>query len=144
MTNQVLTFDIETDGFLDVLTRIHCLTVKVHNDFDEGSYYRYRFNADMNNIEKGLKWLQDAPSICGHNVIKFDIPAIQKLYPWFKPKGKVLDTLVMSRLIWTNLKDLDGVAMRKGKIPTFIFGKHSLEAWGYRIGNYKGDYKGHQ
>jgi DNA polymerase-1 len=30
----------------------------------------------------------------------------------------------------------------RGKYPKALFGQQGLEAWGYRLGDYKGDYKG--
>jgi DNA polymerase I-like protein with 3'-5' exonuclease and polymerase domains len=95
------------------------------------------------NIADGLKLLQQADLIAGHNVIKFDIPVIEKLYPWFTlDRSKVLDTLVCTRLIWSNIKDHDAGLMKNGKLPSKLFGSHSLAAWGHRLGNYKGDFSG--
>jgi hypothetical protein len=91
-------------------------------------------------VEKGVRLLQDAYMIAGHNIISFDIPALQKIYPWFKPKGIVRDTLVMSRLIYTNLKDVDAGLLKKKVVMGKLFGSHSLEAWGKRLGNHKGEY----
>jgi DNA polymerase I-like protein with 3'-5' exonuclease and polymerase domains len=85
----------------------------------------------------------EADCIAGHNVIKFDIPVLQKLYPWFTiDPSKVFDTLVATRLIWANVKDTDNVLLKREQLPGKLFGSHSLEAWGYRLGNYKGDFKG--
>ena len=53
-------------------------------------------------------------SICGHNIIKFDLPAIQKLYPDFHYRKKqVFDTLVASRLIYSDLNEVDMGRMKK-------------------------------
>ena len=56
--------------------------------------------------------------------------------------AKVFDTLVATRLIWANVKDTDNKLLKAGTLPGKLFGSHSLEAWGYRLGNYKGDFKG--
>lgn len=85
--------------------------------------------------------LEEADLIVGHNVINFDIPALTKVYPWFKPKGLVRDTLVLTRLMWPHIKERDFELMKKG-FPKKLIGRHSLESWGYRLGNYKGDFKG--
>ncbi len=90
-------------------------------------------------LEEGIALLQEADAIAGHNIVRFDIPVIQKFFPWFKPKGKVRDTIIMARLIWPNLKVLD----KKAKIADFpgnLVGRHSLEAWGRRLGSFKGDF----
>ncbi|WP_287248892.1 DNA polymerase [Mesorhizobium sp.] len=81
-----------------------------------------------------------ADELIGHNIIKFDLPAIQKVYPWFKPKGVVIDTLVLARLIWPELKESDPKLIKRGTLPAGLRGKYSLEAFGYRLGNWKGDY----
>jgi len=83
----------------------------------------------------------DADVIIGHNIIDFDIPALTKVYPELVLKAEVIDTLVDSRLIWTNLKDKDFDFARK--TPAFtgnLIGSHSLEAWGLRLGFPKDDY----
>jgi DNA polymerase I-like protein with 3'-5' exonuclease and polymerase domains len=94
-------------------------------------------------IEGGLEILRHSSIIAGHNVIKYDIPVIQKLYPWFTvDPTKVFDTLVATRLVWANIKDQDNKLLKEGKLPGKLWGSHSLAAWGYRLGNYKGDYSG--
>lgn len=94
-------------------------------------------------IVDGLRLLRDAEVIIFHNGIKFDIPVIKKLYPFFKPKGVIRDTLVISRLIYTNLVERDQQFIRKHpEFPLKLIGRHSLESWGWRLGNYKGDFKG--
>lgn len=130
-----LVFDLESDGLLPTLTKIHVLSITDTQAPNKPMVFR---GAD---VIKGVKLLQDSYMIVGHNIISFDIPALQKIYPWFKPKGIVRDTLVMSRLIYTNLKDVDAGLLKKNKIIMGkLFGSHSLEAWGKRLGNHKGDY----
>lgn len=99
-------------------------------------------------ISTALERLSCDDCIIGHNILCFDIPALQKVYPGFKPKGRVLDTLVLSRLIWPNLAELDYDKLRHAKVPSdpyFHFppklvGSHSLRAWGFRLGVLKGDF----
>lgn len=141
-----LIFDLETDGLLDEVTKIHCLVIK---DTDTGEVTTCCVPYDGSNedpvcdIEWGLLMLQRADLISGHNIIKYDLPVIQKLYPWFTiDPSKVFDTLVATRLIWANIKDNDNILLKENRLPGKLFGSHSLEAWGYRLGNYKGDYKG--
>lgn len=133
-------FDLETDGLLDDVTKIHCLVIK---DTDTGSVTVYDDSLSGKRIEIGLRWLEKADRIIGHNVIKYDIPVIEKLYPWFKvDRANVFDTIVATRLIWSNIKDHDARLMQEERLPTRLYGSHSLEAWGHRLGNYKGDYTG--
>lgn len=140
-------FDLETNGLLPHQTRpgstpmdkVHCLVI---HDLEAGWYRRYRKNKDEDTIADGLKVLAESDLIVGHNIISFDIPALAMMYGFSFPKEAVLDTLVMSRLIFSNIKDLDLVAMRRGQLPGRLFGSQSLEAWGYRTGVMKDEYQG--
>ena len=123
-------FDLETDGLLDDVSTIHCLILK---DIDSGEIISY-----TDNWPEGAKRLEDADLIVGHNIIKYDIPVLQKLGT-FQPKGLVRDTLVCTRLIWADIKQSD---FTRTEFPTKLIGSHSLRAWGHRIGNYKDDYQG--
>lgn len=99
-------------------------------------------------ISTALERLSCDDCIIGHNILCFDIPALQKVYPSFKPKGRVLDTLVLSRLIWPNLAEIDYDGLRHAKTPSDTYfhfppklvGSHSLRAWGFRLGVLKGDF----
>ncbi len=127
-----LIVDLETNGFLEKLDTIHCIVCK---DIDTGEVYSY--NPD--NIEDGLKLLYKATVIVGHNIQGFDIPALEKVYN-FKLNAEIYDTLLVSRLIYTNLLDND---YKHKELPPKLYGRHSLEAWGYRLGLRKGDYQEH-
>lgn len=128
-----LVFDIETNGLLDQTTTIHCL---VAIDADTQEVYQY----GPGQIEEGLRFIQ-GHDLIGHNIIKFDIPAIKKLYPWWSPDPeKVTDTLVCARLIWSNISDRDLRLFKKGQFPGKYIGQHGLAAWGARLGAPKDDY----
>ena len=138
-----LIFDLETNGLLSDLTKIHCLVIydtetqqvlnckNLKNNITDGKYSA---------IETGISMLQDADEISGHNIVKFDIPAIQKLFPKFNPKGKIFDTLLMSKLVYPDIGEIDDKNIRKGRFPKKLRGKYSLKAWGYRLGELKGEY----
>lgn len=84
--------------------------------------------------------MDEADIIVGHNVISFDLPALRKLYNWV-PSALVRDTLTMSRLIHTDIRDYDINRSRKeDDYPTNITGSHGLKAWGYRLNMLKGTY----
>ncbi len=136
-----LIFDLETDGLLDEVSKIHCLVIK---STETGKALTFGPVGCDQPLGPGLELLMSSNDIiAGHNVIKYDLPVIQKLYPWFKvDPSKVFDTLVATRLIWANIKDTDNVLLKQEKLPGKLFGSHSLAAWGYRLGNYKGDYSG--
>jgi len=133
-----LIFDCETNGLIPELDRVHCLVI--HNPDTHDTY-----SFEPHQVEEGVRMLMDADKIIAHNAIGFDVPALQKVYPWFTPaREKVIDTLVLSRLIWSDLKDRDFVQIKakSASIPTRMAGSHSLGAWGHRLGEHKGDYQG--
>ena len=141
-----LVFDLETNGLLDTVTKIHCLVIR---DCTTGTVLRFAAEQAEGldgSILNGLTYLASAGEngyhIGGHNVINYDHPVIEKLYPgMFKfDQSRVFDTLVMARLIWSHIKEIDAGLMKKGKLPGALFGRHSLEAWGVRMGLLKGDF----
>lgn len=123
-------FDIETDGLLSTVTKIHSIVIK---DIDTGKLY----SCYGDTIEQGLTILSNANLLVGHNILKYDLAVINKLYPEYSIEGEVFDTLLVSRLIWTNRKELD---FQMKEVPLNLAGRHSLESWGYRLGLRKGDF----
>ena len=75
-------FDIETDGF--DYTKIHCLAVQAKDKL--GSTCSYK------NMKK---YFSKAKIVVGHNIIRFDIPAVEKMLG-IKVKAKLVDTLALS------------------------------------------------
>lgn len=67
--------------------------------------------------------------------------AIPLVYPWFQPKpgSKLIDPLILSRLLYP---DIFKSGPNSYKLLPFLKGKHSLKAWGIRLGVHKGDYNG--
>ena len=129
-----LVADIETNGLLDNVTVVHCIAAK---DIDTGTVHTFHGST----IEEGVRFLQGADRLIFHNGVSYDIPVLNKLYPWFSVEpSKVLDTLVLGRLTYTNIKDIDMGLLKKQKLPSRLFGSHSLEAYGYRLGLMKGEY----
>lgn len=131
-------FDIETNGLLDQLDRVHSLVLQdvdtgqiISATDDENSYI---------SVHSAAKKLMEADEVIGHNIIKFDIPALQKVYPGFKPKGRITDTLVLARLCWPDIKDNDFRRVKRKQMPGYLIGSYGLEAFGCRMGNWKGDY----
>jgi DNA polymerase I len=136
--------DIETDGLLDDVTIIHSI---VYEDFDTGivtscNDHGYKAPGAQRHltIAEGLEELSAADKIVYHNGIKYDIPVQQKLHPKWHARGIVEDTLVMSRLVWSNIKEGDMGRVKRGTLPGKLMGSHGLEAWGYRLKKWKGDY----
>jgi len=98
-----LVFDIETDSLQP--TKIYCMSV-LNVDTKE------QLNFPQNKIEEGGQLLESSDKLIGHNIIGFDIPAIQRLYGVDLMSKKIIDTLVLSRLF------------------NPIRASHGLKAWG--------------
>ena len=108
-----LIFDIETNGFLEECSVVHSIVIKDIETNQVFSYYGDK-------IGRGLMLLNGANLLVGHNIL-----------------AEILDTLLVSRLIWTNQKELD---FQKKELPLNLAGRHSLESWGYRLGLRKGEF----
>jgi hypothetical protein len=127
---KMYTIDIETDGLLDNMTTIHCAVAK---DYKTGVFYKF----GPEQIKEFVK-LIDGQVVIGHNIINFDIPALEtwvldEMMPELLPVPEmVIDTLVLSRLLNPDRERPEGLPQKVGP--------HSLQAWGYRVGTYKGDY----
>ena len=142
-----IVFDLETNGLYNDVTRIHCLAIHWSNDnrtesFNDEPYTKNPKDLPMGSsysITTGISWLEVADVLIGHNIINFDLPIIRKLYPWFNPTGVIIDTLLLSRLYHPNLLDIDKKHNWK-HMPLQLYGRHSLEAYGYRLNEYKGNF----
>jgi DNA polymerase I-like protein with 3'-5' exonuclease and polymerase domains len=109
-----LVFDIETDGLNPSV--IWCLVAQ-----DVISEKFYHFYEDT--LNEGIKFLQQADTLIGHNILGYDIPVIKKLTGVdLYNSDKIIDTLVLSRLL----------------NPTRE-GGHSIAKWGYKLGVPKKD-----
>jgi len=127
-----LLFDIETNGLLDATTKVHCISIM---DVTSGALLGYHGDT----IPEALDRLSKADVIAGHNIVGFDLLALRKVYPSFT-WNKALDTLLLARLVWPDLKASDFDMMRRRlDFPKNLIGNHSLKAWGYRLGVLKGD-----
>ena len=135
-------FDIECDNFLAKVKKLHSLVLL---DVDTGEMHSYAFPGSSHStqdFDEALVHLEHAEELIGHNIIAFDLPVIQKLAPHFSFTGKLTDTLVLSRLIHSDMKTEDAPRLAAKTISPKLYGRHSLEAWGERLGLPKGDYQG--
>ena len=133
-------FDIETDGFLEVLTVIHCAWI-YDTDTEKYTCYNGQNNGQLS-IEDFLIELSTGETLA-HFGNGFDYLAIEKLYPDWKTEGRRYDSVLLSQLIWTNLSDLDFIRLTKPSFKDFprrLIGSHSLKAWGHRLGEFKGEF----
>ena len=109
----VLVFDTESNGLLDEATEVWCAVTKVNEVVTQ-----YILD-DTRRFIDTLSNLGDDTIICAHNLIEHDLPLLEKIYG-YRHEGRVLDTLVMSRLLQ----------------PERV-GRHGLGAWGERFGRSK-------
>ena len=101
-----LVFDIETDDLK--ATKIWCLSICDVETEHVDSYWGDRLGL-------GIKRLEEADKLIGHNIISFDIPVLERLAGARLSDKKVVDTLVLSRLF---------NPVREGN--------HGLESWGFQ------------
>ena len=132
----MIVFDIETDGLLNDCTQIHCL---IAYDTETKETYTYSDCGTKEPVVRGVQLLSDAVCIAGHNIIGYDIPVLRKFYPWFDRSTGMVDTLLFSRLLHPNLIDIDK-KRQWPHMPLQLYGRHSLEAYGHRLGEYKGEF----
>lgn len=127
----MLIFDLETNGFLENVTTVHC-AVTFDTETKEIKEYR------PDDISLLINDLQEADTLGGHNIIAYDIPVIKKLYGVdLYETCEVVDTLILSRIAYYNLIAIDSNSKR---VPPRLKGSHGLKAWGFRLGNNKGAY----
>jgi DNA polymerase-1 len=145
----LLEFDIEGDGLLPELTTIHCVVIR---NYRTGGKRRY----GPDQLEEAWDILSKADMLIGHNIIGYDLPAIDKVCKRQFRRAYIYDTLVASKFFRTRLKyeDMNDIADGKydhledgfkvynsfKKQKESAIGRHSLEAWGIRLGYSKGEF----
>ena len=118
-----LVYDLETDGLLDVVTKVWCM---VAQDVDTKEIFSFSdHDPDLPSIADGLKLLQAADVLVAHNGIAFDNSVIKKLYNIDLDKKPFRDTLIMSKIL--NYMRFNG--------------KHSLKVWGEYLSDNKIEFK---
>jgi hypothetical protein len=125
-----LIFDIEANGLLETVTRVHCIVI---NELDSGRVYEY----GPEQIAEAFAHLRRAGTLGGHNIQAYDLPVLKKLYAWTPAATvRVVDTLITARLILPHVDALDGEVAKRAKDKAFgkIYGRYSLQAWGVRLG----------
>jgi DNA polymerase-1 len=107
-----LIFDIETDGLNPSIIWVICAIKD-----DKEVTIEMPTKADIEQLLEGVT------EVIGHNIIGYDIPAVERLLGVSFDNIKITDTLVLSRLYNPSLE-----------------GGHSLGKWGERLKFPKGDY----
>ena len=132
-----LAVDIETDGLN--ATRITALCwINIETGEEVDCYH---------NIESGLRTLMEYDGeLVFHNGIDFDVPTIQRLYDWWQPRHRIVDTLVRSRFVYQDMLGHDlrthtTESLRKVDDRARL-GSHGLATWGVRLGFAKQEFEG--
>ena len=135
-----LLFDLESTGLLRRGSTIHCIVMRNMTNVEEAEVFDCQPDRA---IIQGVKALERADVLIGHNIIGYDIPLLKEQFPDFSPRGQVVDTLTLSRLYYPHIIDRD-YERRPTGMPQKLYGRHSLEAWGYRLKCFKGDFGKHE
>lgn len=105
-------FDIEADNLLHKVTKLWL--VLMYN-IDTGEMLEF--------LPGEMGWKQvmdDAKLLVGHNILGYDLPALEKMFGYRPPKSvRMHDTMILSQIL---------------NYRRFGFPKHSLEAWGEYLG----------
>lgn len=109
-----IVFDIETESLEDPKI-IWCLSAQKIVDGEKEDVVS--FERPDKEPKALLDYMGRDPFLIGHNLLTFDLPVCRRLIQGFPEPSRVIDTLVLSRLLNYG-----------------ITGGHSLEAWGSRLG----------
>ena len=102
--------DIETNGFLDEATNVHCIVA-----YDIDGKKPYVFKGDECRV-RFPNFARNVSQFIMHNGLSFDAPMLNKLCGTEIKDNSILDTLILSQL-FNPMRD----------------GGHSLESWGERF-----------
>lgn len=135
----VAIIDIETTPIPDLVNnvkKIYCICIKV-NDDPVRVFTEHYFKNSNGNFKTALNLLNNCDLVVGHNIIKFDIPIIEKFVG--KITTKIADTLIDTKLMYS--KDELLMNDESISIPPSLKGSYSLKAFGYRFNSLKIEYE---
>jgi len=137
-----LVFDIETNAIMDWselsdLEVIHCIAICDVSKPDVVDVYSDSYGSGWQ-ISDAMHRLSLADRLIGHNIDKFDIPALKKMYPDISLSNCAsVDTTLAGKIMQPDALRID---FQNGDMPKKLRGRYSLEAWGHRLGLMKGDF----
>lgn len=112
-----IVFDTETDGLLDSVSKIHCLSYRIIDTKEKKTL------TNTQDIFNFFSFLKSSDVIIGHNIIRYDLPVLDKLISNFSCDAQIIDTLGLSWYLYPDRK------------------KHGLELWGEDLGVAKPEIK---
>lgn len=128
--------DLETDGLLDTLTQIFCgvaydTKTKEFKIFVPDNYSSLEFDFETSGVSELPAYLDTVKELSCQNGLGFDLKVLKKILN-YEYKGKYLDTVLLSRILWPDLENLS-YRDSQGKVKNTRH-PHSVEAWGLRFG----------
>jgi len=119
--------DIEADGLLGELTKIHCLSLKEHGG---------KILTCIKDIHKVFSaHFQDGDTLVFHNGFGYDFPALMKL-GIIKDYSVLPDSITLMDGTVKNVQLIDTLAMSRSFYPD-LPGGHSLAAYAQRLNGVK-------
>lgn len=103
----IYVFDLESDGLLDAATRIHCLSYHCLSTGQSNS---------LTNPHDIKEFIQNADVLIGHNIIRYDLPLLNRFGASLRSRTVLVDTLAVSWYLYPD-RNL-----------------HGLESWGDDFG----------
>lgn len=123
--------DMETDGYLDKCTKIHCA---VFHNIDSGEFVEFT----PANADQIPAYLDTVKNLSMHNGLGFDLPVLKKLYN-YTYNGNYIDTLLMSRVFWPDKKI--NTFVDKNKKIYRADTAHGVENWGIEFKCFKPEHE---
>lgn len=123
MINKTFTFDLETNGFLDVADTCWVMVLQDHSN---NRFYIFTDHSDKYNgtISDGLSMLSNAKALVAHNGVGFDVPMLKKLFNWTPSEHTTIyDTWIFSEVL----------SYKRSH-------KHGIGGWGEHLGLAKIDF----
>ena len=111
MSDERLVYDIETNGLLEDVTKIHCLVMQNIVTMEVSAYHNTTLQPCSGTLIEGIERLASAQLTAGHNIMAYDKPVLERLKGYSAPNQMHIDTIILSQMLFPE---------------RFI---HSLEAW---------------
>jgi hypothetical protein len=127
-------FDIEANGLEP--DRVHCIVTKVIGQKEVKQFYG-------DTLFDAIEELTSADILVGHNILTYDLPVLENVLGWNLDRDRVVDTLVVSKVLSPDRKLPEGCPTSVKNPITGLLDKmtpHSLATWGYRVGRGKPPY----
>lgn len=144
--SEIIVFDIEANGLIEEATNIWCIAYKTvfQDSLIENNVLYHATDLKLCKEDVYTALVEKGYSLVGHNIISYDIPMIKKFYGIdlikLLGKDKIIDTLIMSQTLFPDRPLPKGCPVSIKNPVTNRLQKvtpHSLEAWGYRLGQKK-------